>query len=246
VLANVVDVRVNQHEARHAPTHASQVLDALGSTGTTRRRTQTLLRHAPPLWLMSAPPSMLAGDLALCHPKLVSKEVRAVVRPIEGTRSVRLTVAAPDRRGLLADKTDVVGRHGLWITDASAATWPRHNLALHALTIADASEIESGLWELVGNDLREIGRDHVPRPCAFAPVGHAVVSSDGRPPGQTLVRVSAPDQSGLLSAICNWFADHDVSVESLHATTDGERVHDVFLVSGAVAPAELAQYLSRG
>jgi len=245
VLANVVEVRVNQHEARRASTRASQVLDALGPAGFTRRRVQTLLRSAPPLWLMSAPPSMLAGDLALCHPKLARGEVRAVARPIEGTRSVRLTVAAPDRPGLLGDTTGVLGRHGLCITDASASTWPRHNLALHALTIANAREVEPCLWERVGNDLRSIGRERAAVPGNFAPVGRATVTADGRPPGQTLVRVWAPDQIGLLSAICNWFADHEVSVESLHATTDGERVRDVFLVSGAVPAPELARYLSR-
>jgi len=245
VLASVVEVRVNQHESRSASTRAGQVLDALGPTGNTRRRTQTLLRNAPPLWLLSAHPSILAGDLALCHPKLANKEVRAVVRPIQGTRSVRLTVAAPDRRGLLGDTTGVVGRRGLWITDASASTWPRHKLALHALTIANASDIEPGVWERLGNDLRSIGGDRASGPSDFTPVGHAVVTADGRPPGQTLVRVWARDQIGLLSAVCNWFADHDASVESLHATTDGERVRDVFLVSGEVAAHELARYLSR-
>src|SRR5207302_3307749 len=55
------------------------------------------------LWLMSAAPAVLAGDLALCHPKLRRDEVRAVARSIAGSDRVRLTVVAADRPGLLAD-----------------------------------------------------------------------------------------------------------------------------------------------
>jgi pimeloyl-ACP methyl ester carboxylesterase/predicted amino acid-binding ACT domain protein len=245
VLANVVDVRVDQHQAGRAPTRARQVLDALSVTHFPHRRAQALLRNAPPLWLLSAPPAMLAADLALCHPKLGPGEVRAVVRPIEGTRGARLTVAAHDRRGLLGDTTRVLGEHGLWITDASASTWSRHGLALHALTIANASDADARAWARIGTDLRAIGGVRSRAAPEFAPIGRATVSADGRPPGQTLVRVWARDQIGLLSAVCNWFADHDVSVESVHATTDGERVRDVFLVTGAVDAPALQRYVSR-
>ena len=68
---------------------------------------------------------------------------------------------------------------------------------------------------------------------------------DGTEPEQTLVRVIARDQVGLLSAICRWFADQRLSVESLHAATDGERARDVFLVAGDVDAAALSRFLSR-
>ena len=52
--------------------------------------------------------------------------------------------------------------------------------------------------------------------------------------------MSARDQIGLLSAICHWFADHELNVESLHASTDGQTAHDVFLVTGTCSAQELA------
>ena len=245
VLANVIEVRVTQHHSRRAPTRASQVSDALAATTFPTNRARTLLRDAPPLWLMSAAPSVLAGDLALCHPKLGNGEVRAVARPIDGSNAVRLTVAAPDRRGLLGDTTGVLAFHRLCITDASASTWPQQHLALHALTVENAGDIDGAGWERIGDDLRTIGTAGDRRWPDFVPVGHAVVTADGSSPERSLVRVSAPDQIGLLCAICNWFADHGLSVESLHAATDGETVRDVFLVTGRCDAPELSRHLSR-
>lgn len=71
------------------------------------------------------------------------------------------------------------------------------------------------------------------------------MTADGSAADRTLVRVSAPDQIGLLSAICSWFADHGLSVESLHAATDGETVRDVFLVAGSCDAHALSNHLSR-
>ena len=205
----------------------------------------TLLRDAPPLWLMSAPPALLAGDLALCHPKLARGEVRAVARPIEGSGAVRLTVAAPDRRGLLGDTTAALARHGLCITDASAATWTQPRLALHALTIENAGDVDAAGWERLGDDLRTIGTSgDRPRP-RFEPVGHATVTVDGRQPERTLVRVLARDQVGLLSAICRWFAAQGLSVESVHAASDGATARDVFIVNGGCCAQDLSRHLSR-
>ena len=195
---------------------------------------------------MSAPPTVLASDLALCHPKLRRGEVRAVARPLDGADTVRLTVAAPDRRGLLADTTGVLARHGLCITDASANTWPKQNLALHALTIDNAANVDDAGWERVGADLRMIGTDGTEVRPAFVPVDRARVTADGSEPDRTLVRVSTRDQIGLLWAICHWFADHELSIESLHAATDAETARDVFLVAGSCDAHELANYLGRG
>jgi UTP:GlnB (protein PII) uridylyltransferase len=245
VLANVIEVRVTQHQQRRATTRAAQVFEALETTSIPARRARTLLRDAPPLWLMSAPPAVLAGDIALCHPKLAPREARAVARPIDDSDAVRLTVAAPDRHRLLGDTTGVLAQHGLTISDASAATWPKQRLALHALTIENASDLDATGWESLGADLATIGIESNRKLPDFKPRGRPVVTVDGSRPERTLVRVSAPDQVGLLSAICHWFADHDLSVESLHAATDGETARDVFLVTGACRAEDLARHLSR-
>jgi glycine cleavage system regulatory protein len=245
VLANVIEVRVTQHQARRATTRAAQISESLAATNFPVRRSRALLRGAPPLWLMSAPPSLLAGDLALCHPRLGPGEVRAVARPIDESSGVRLTVAAPDRRGLLGDTTGVLARHGLCITDASAATWSQPRLALHALTIENAGDLDPGGWERLGDDLRTIGTAGAPTRPELVPIGQAIVTVDGSQPEQTLVRVLARDQIGLLSAICQWFADHELSVESLHASSDGDTARDVFIVNGSVDARDLSRHLSR-
>ena len=245
VLANVIDVRVTQHHARTAVARATQVCDALEPTTIPTRRARSLMHAAPPLWLMSAPPSVLAADIALCHPKLARHEVRAVARPIDDSPAVRLTIAATDRRGLLADTTRVLALHGLSITDASAATWSTQHLALHALTVQNAGDLDAPGWEQLGKDLQALGADDDRSWPDFVPAGRAVVTVDGSEPERTLVRVQAPDQIGLLSRICRWFADHDLSVESLHAATDGETARDVFLVTGTCRAPELASHLSR-
>ena len=245
VLANVVEVRVDEHQANIATSRANQVSEALRGTKIPTRRAWVLMRSAPPIWLMSAPPSVLAADLALCHPKLERNEVRAVARPIDGSNAIRLTVAAPDRRGLLGDTASVLALHRFRITHASAATWRDQNLALHALTIENASDLDADAWERLGADLRTIGSWGAQVRPDFAPVGRATVSVYGTEPDRTLIRVSAPDQIGLLSRICRWFAEKELNVESLHATTDGNMAHDVFLVAGRCEAHELAGRLSR-
>jgi len=245
VLSNVVEVRVDAHRASAATSRASQVSEALRGTHIPTRRAKALVKSAPPLWLMSAPPTVLAGDVALCHPKLERDEVRAVARPIDGSNAIRLTVAAHDRRGLLGDTTGVLAQHGLCITHASAVTWSRQNLALHALTIENGADIDEVGWELLGKDLRTIGAEAEQVPAYFAPIGRATVTDYGSEPDRTLIRVSAPDQIGLLSTICRWFADNNLSVESVHATTDGKMARDVFLINGNCRAADLARHLSR-
>ncbi|MBV8952372.1 MAG: alpha/beta fold hydrolase [Actinobacteria bacterium] len=243
VLANVVEVRVARHQAEAAPGRAAEIARALQATKLPRRVVATLLDGASPLWLMSAPPAVLAGDLALCHPEFGAGEVRAVARPIEGPGTVRLTVVAADRHGLLADTAGVLAAHGLSITEGSAMTWGARGLALHALSVANADAVAPAACERLGDDLRAVASAGEPIVPGFTPVGRAIVTVDGSGFDQSLVRVTANDQIGLLWAICRWFAGHKVGIESLHATTDEGLAQDVFLVRGRFDPDDLARHL---
>jgi pimeloyl-ACP methyl ester carboxylesterase/glycine cleavage system regulatory protein len=246
VLANVVEVRVADHRAAVATSRAADVADALRDTKVPRRVVGALLRDAPPLWLMSASPTVLAGDLALCHPTFGRDEVRAVARQMHDPNTFRLTVVAADRRGLLADTAGVLGAHGLSIAAASAATWPKRGIALHSLTITDAAEVEPTTWERLGHDLRAVGAHGGNLRPAFEPSGRASVTINETGADHTLVRIAATDQIGLLSAICRWFADHGVSIESLHATTEDGNARDVLVVTGPFDASVLARHLSGG
>jgi UTP:GlnB (protein PII) uridylyltransferase len=72
----------------------------------------------------------------------------------------------------------------------------------------------------------------------------AEVTCTGRPRGLHLLTVSAPDQTGLLSAICRAVAEQSVSIEVAHAANRHGRAEDLFLVDGEVDVAELASRLS--
>jgi len=89
VLANVVEVRVSEHQASVATTRAGLVSDALRPTAIPTRQARTWLKDAPPLWLMSAPPSVLAGDLAL-HLALDGRLEHAVVYPAPAVHSAEV------------------------------------------------------------------------------------------------------------------------------------------------------------
>jgi pimeloyl-ACP methyl ester carboxylesterase/glycine cleavage system regulatory protein len=243
VLGNVVEVRVAHHHARVATSRADEIAGALRATSIPTRVATRLLRDAPPLWLMSAPPPVLAADLALCHPRLGRGEVRAVARGLEGSRSVRLTVVAGDRAGLLADTAAVLADHGLSVAEASAATWSRRGIALHALTLHDAAGVDAATWQSIGAELRRAATTGAGVGPRFVPVGRVRVTVDGTEPDRSLVRVRAPDQVGLLAEICRWFADHGLSIESVHAATDDAVARDVFLVTGECDASALAAHL---
>ena len=246
VLGNVVEVQVAEHGARTAVSTAAQIRSLLASTSMPRRMANQLLAGAPPLWLMSEPAAVLAGDLALCHPRLAKGEVRAVARPVESSTSVRLTVVARDRPGLLADTAALLAAEGLPVTSASAVTWGARStrrIALHAMTFSGGSRFDDERWSSLGLRLRSLG-DESTTPWSFAPTGRATVTSTEQATGRAIVTVTAPDQLGLLSTICRWFADHDVSIEAATARTARGMAQDHFVVAGTCDPDELARHLS--
>jgi pimeloyl-ACP methyl ester carboxylesterase len=244
VLGNVLEVRVADHQARGAKTRAVEIAEALRSTNIPRRAARSMLRDAPPLWLMSAPAAVLAGDLALCHPNLERDEVRAIARPVSDSAAVRLTVVARDRPGLLADTAGVITSHGLSIAQASAATWPAYGVALHAVDVLGGARLLADDWERLGADLRNPDRSRMPG--RSPPPVRAKVIVYGAGDDRSLVRVTAADQVGLLWRISDWFARHGVSIESLDASTTNGVAHDVFLVAGTFVATDLTSYLSRG
>jgi UTP:GlnB (protein PII) uridylyltransferase len=164
---------------------------------------------------------------------------------MEGSDHIRLTVVAGDRPGLLADTAAVLASEGLSILTASAATWTAEGLAMHALTFAPDGPFDDARWAVLSARLQEL-RDDNSSATSVAPAGVATVRVHGAHTGRAVVAVTAPDRLGLLWAICRWFADHDVSIESMSATTDGGVAHDTFIVIGDCDGAELARHLSRG
>ena len=236
VLANVDrSPRERNIRPRRRDRRASQVPDALEATNFPARRTRTLLRDAPPLWLMSAPPSS-AGGRSRVVPSRGSDRARSGPSRARSTDRTRSGSLSRRRIGAACSATRPAcwPSHGLCITDASAATWSQHGLALHALTVENAGDIDETGWERLGEDLRTIGTG---RRAARAPSSCRSAArpspSTGAEPERTLVRVLAPDQIGLLSAICHG-SPTTSSASSLCTRRPTARwPRDVFLVNGS-------------
>jgi pimeloyl-ACP methyl ester carboxylesterase/glycine cleavage system regulatory protein len=235
VMSNVVDVA--------ACADTDELAQLLDGTSLPADVVKLLLDDAAPLWLMSEPPQVLAGDLALCYPPLRPGEVRAVARETDTSGSFRLTVVAEDRRGLLADTTALLAAEGLSVSRASATTWVKHRIALHTLVVDAPPDFLPDSWDLLAKRLRAVGEGAGPG-FLFEPGGRAYVHTTPQALGRSLLSVSAPDQLGLLWAICGWLADHDVTIESMRVSSTATMAHDEFIVKGTFAPAELAARLS--
>ena len=200
---------------------------------------EDLVRDAPDLWLTSNSSSVLAADLALCHPALGPSEVRARGVPFVHRSSWRLTVVAHDRPGLLADTAGALASAGHSVTMASVATWSDLDIALHSLTVAGPLP-DGETLDAIGRSLR--------RPPAFEyhPAGGGSVSWVDAGFGRSLLTIAATDQNGLLWAICNWLAGQGVSIEAAGMQSEGNEAHGVLLVhvdaaagDGAARPIEV-------
>ena len=242
VLDNVIHVQGGEHGARAATTNVAQLRALLADTTMPRSVVAQLLEGVSPLWVLSEAPDVLAADLVLCHPRVGVHEVRAVAREMPATNTFRLTVVARDRRGFLADTAAVLAAAGVTVEAASVVTWPDRQLALHALTVRSGDGLDDEGWNAIGTRLTTSVQ--APMPAAFVPSGRARVTRSGAGPGTSIVRVTAPDNVGLLSAICRWFADHRISITAAGiATVDGVAT-DVFLVDGDCDTEQLARHLS--
>ncbi|MET0324642.1 MAG: alpha/beta fold hydrolase, partial [Ilumatobacteraceae bacterium] len=210
VLENVVRVQAAEHDTEGLQATTAELRRLLTHTKIPPRVVTRLLTAASPLWMMSERPSVLAADLALCHPPLAPAEVRAVARAMEDPGTFRLTVVAADRAGLLADTAAALADEGLTVLAASAATWADRDVALHSLTVRSKAASEPD-WDRLGAALRNaVGGS---RPAThYTPTGRATVVTTESGADQTLVKVTAPDGLGLLETIGRWLAERGISI----------------------------------
>ena len=243
VLDNVIHVQTRQHGLHVASTNRKQLRELLAETTLPAKVVSRLTEGVSPLWVLSDDPAVLAADLALCHPRLRPGEVRAVARKIESSRQFRLTVIAADRPGLLADTAATLAGEGVSIIAASATTWPTERLALHSMTVESTTDFDAQRWTAIGTRLRVMAGDTSPH-YEFNPSNRASVMRTGESGSTSIVRVCAPDQLGLLSAVCRWFADAGVSIEAASVTTVDGTAKDIFLIDGECDIDDLEDRLS--
>jgi len=235
VMANVLE-----HQGDVEP--PTELRPLMVPTTVPKHLADELVATAPSLWLASDSALALAGDLSLCHPPLGPNEVRArITRSKNGTW--RLTVAAHDRPGLLADTAGVLASEGLSIQAASLATWVRLDICLHSLTLADPVPGPDKL-DRIGKKLRSAGTGTWIE-VDFEPVGKATVRHEGEANGDPMITVSAPDQPGLLWAVCRLLADQGVNIQAAWIAGDDESIKDVFVVNSFPNLSLLERRLSR-
>ena len=242
VLASTIDVQVADHEASRAADRRSEVERLLKGTRLSKREIKSLVGSSAPLWLLSDSAPALAGDLALCRPKLKKGEVRALARRIEASTLVRLTIVARDRQGLLADSAAVLTASGMSISNASASTWKSQHLALHSFIVGGGAQFDRSAWDALGARLRSMAAvEAAPLP-ALRPLRQVRVTVQGAG-DRSIVKVVAPDEQGLLATICRYFQVHDINIETLQARTRDGIADDTFLVIGDVDVEDLTAHL---
>ena len=242
VLASTIDVHVAEHEASRTTAHKSEIERLLRRSHLSRQRVRALLDAAGPLWLLSESAATIAGDLVLCRSPVKKNEVRALARRIEGSTAFRVTVVARDRPGLLADSAGVLASSGLPIVSASASTWRRQKLALHAFVVDAGVEIPASMWSMLGKRLRKMAATGNTPWLASGSIRPVIVTVRGDD-DRSLVRVVAPDRTGLLSSTCRYFQTRGINIEALRAQTREEVAHDTFVVVGRVVASDVQTWL---
>ncbi|RHW21643.1 [protein-PII] uridylyltransferase [Pseudomonas jilinensis] len=165
-------------------------------------------------------------------------------REFEGATQV--FIYTPDQNDLFAATVAAMDQLNLSIQDARIITsTSRFSLDTYIVLDADGGsigdnperirQIKQGLIEALSNpdDYPAIIQRRVPRQLkhfAFPP--EVTIFND--PAGQhTILELSAPDRPGLLARMGRIFLDFDISVQNAKIVTLGERVDDVFVLTGA-------------
>jgi len=223
-----------------------EVRGVLAFSRVPRELSDELLDDAPELWLRGESPDVIAGDVALCHPPLATKELRVWCAPALIAGALRVSVLAYDRPGLLAATTGALAHAGLSVIQAAAMTWPSRHWALQRALVADAKARSTRPVErdLLCAQLRAAVRDGPMGDARFAPTGPVQVEATPAPGGRHVLRVLAPDRPGLLWAISAWLERSNCNVLVARATPAGLQADDSFLVDGQPNADELWAYLS--
>ncbi|MDK9705320.1 MAG: [protein-PII] uridylyltransferase [Sulfuritalea sp.] len=172
--------------------------------------------------------------------------VRARLNPMGD--GLQVMVYVPDQPLLFARLCGFFARLGYSIVDAKIHT-TRHGYALDSFVVFafDSSQPYRDMIGLIEHDIAEQVRMLPPLPAPisgrlsrqvkhFPVMPEVEIRADERG-SQYLMSISAADRPGLLYAIARVLGQHGITLHTAKIATLGERVEDVFLISGK----ELAQ-----
>jgi [protein-PII] uridylyltransferase len=221
---------------RESVQHRRALRDLVGAAA------DDFLDAMPSSYAVAFPASELAH-----HLELVAAGTTTVEWSVGDDRSVRCTLAAPDRTGLLATVAGTLTLLGFDI--ASAAGYSHHDgMAIEVFTGTDRFErlrspddqaratgmLEQALaGELALEERLAERRRRYRRPLPTSDRDVQVRVDLEAAAFATVVEVHAPDDVGLLARVAAVFADLDLDVSQALVATLGDRVVDVFYVRDA-------------
>ncbi len=157
-----------------------------------------------------------------------------------------VTVAAPDRPGLLASVAGVLALHGLDVRSADATSGD--GVAVEVFAV----EVQRGSWpdsarlredlEAVLDDRLVLEERLAARARAYAgerrvwtarPIAPQVLTDNEASASSTVLEIRAPDEIGLLHRVTQALFDSDLDVVSARMSTFGPEVVDAFYVRTA-------------
>lgn len=187
------------------------------------------ITHAPTTYVLAHEPAMLLEHARLIEPAPHGRRVRVTVQPTATTGQYMVNVACRNRRGLLSRLSGAFADAGHSVVSASLATWPDDSVLD---TFIVAAQTPPDPTTLAGDFERALRGRLRSRRLAGAPPRTAIDNSIH--PWHSVLRVSGPDQIGLLAALS--FALSEIGVVVHHAviqTRDG-LVDDAFEISDRV------------
>ena len=180
------------------------------------------------------------------RPASAEPVVRARLNPMGD--GLQVMVYVPDQTLLFARLCGFFARLGYSIVDAKIHT-TRHGYALDSFVVFafDATQAYRDMIALIEHGIVEQLKQQPPLPAAVSgrlsrqvrhfPVTPEVEIRADERGSQYLMSISAADRPGLLYAIARVLGQHGITLHTAKIATLGERVEDVFLISGG----ELAQ-----
>jgi [protein-PII] uridylyltransferase len=184
-------------------------------------------------------------------------DVHVELTPGDGAHIYRVTMIAPDRRGLLSKAAGVLALNSLRVHSASVnshegsaintfvvsphfGTPPAAELLRQQLIQALDDDLDViSILEQRNREAAQYGSGRVGAALAAVPANQVpapprILWHDGSAAGQLLVEIRSTDRTGLLAVLTRVFEKADVDIAWAKVTTLGSSVDDVFCV---VAPS---------
>ncbi len=203
----------------------------------------------------------LRGEADVTSALELTDEQRALMRSgklrvlVEGHK---VSVAAPDRRGLLATVSGVLAARGLSVRAATGVSEDGMALEIYDVDVTGRSELD---WTAIKSDVlrafedeeflesklrQRVRTQQAPRKVQAAPpVPPRVLFDNDSTPRATIIEVRAPDGVGVLSKIARALTERRCDIDVVRALTLGREVVDTFYVTRdhrkIEAPTELAR-----